>query len=118
VNNKVDNNMLQSSISVEAQSADANSLLNVYKTWSRLRNTYPALAEGTMTAAPGNGGTIAAWYMTAGSQKLLVIHNTANAAKDVKVQDDTSRAVALLGTATLDHDKLTLGANSSVVFKL
>jgi len=118
VNNKVDNSMLSSSISVEAQSADANSLLNVYKTWSRLRNIYPALAEGTMTAAPGNGGTIAAWYMTAGNQKLLVIHNTANAAKDVKVQDDTSRAVALLGTATLDHDTLTLGANSSVVFKL
>ena len=118
VNNKVDNNMLKSSISVEAQKADANSLWNVYKTWSRLRNTYPALAEGTMTVAPGNGGSIAAWYMTAGSQKLLVIHNTATTEKSVTVSDDTSRAVALLGTATLDHTTLTLGANSSVVFKL
>ena len=118
VNNKVDNAMLTSSISVEAQKADANSLLNVYKTWSRLRNIYPALAEGTMTAAPGNAGAIAAWYMTAGSQKLLVIHNVAASEKTVTVQDDTSRAVALLGTATLDHDVLTLGPNSSVVFKL
>ena len=118
VNNKVDNAMLTSSISVEAQDADANSLLNVYKTWSRLRNTYPALAEGTMTEASGNGGSIAAWYMTAGSQKLLVIHNTASSAKEVAVKDDTSRAVGLLGTATLDHDVLTLGPNSSVVFKL
>ena len=115
---KVDNAMLTSSISVEAQKADANSLLNVYMTWSRLRNIYPALAEGTMTVAPGNGGTIAAWYMTAGSQKLLVIHNTAGTAKDVTVKDDMSRAVGLLGTATYDHATLTLGPNSSVVFKL
>jgi hypothetical protein len=56
--------------------------------------------------------------MTAGSQKLLVIHNTATTAKTVTVQDNTSRAVGLLGTATLDHDALTLGPNSSVVFKL
>ncbi len=118
VNNKVDNAMLTSSISVEAQKADANSLLNVYMTWSRLRNTYQALAEGTMTNANLSGSSIASWYMTAGSQKLLVIHNTASSAKDVTVKDDMSRAVGLLGTATIDHDKLTLGPNSSVVFKL
>ena len=117
-NNKVDNAMLTSSISVEAQKADANSLLNVYMTWSRLRNTYQALAEGTMTNANLSGSSIASWYMTAGSQKLLVIHNTAASAKDVTVKDDMSRAVGLLGTATIDHDKLTLGPNSSVVFKL
>ena len=118
VNNKVDNAMLTSSISVEAQDADANSLLNVYKTWSRLRNTYPALAEGTMSKASLSGSSIAAWYMTAGGQKLLVIHNTAASEKSVTVKDDMSRAVALLGTATIDHDVLTLGPNSSVVFKL
>ena len=118
VENKVDNNMLKSAISVEAQTADANSLLNVYKTWSRLRNTYPALAEGTMTNAGLSGGsTIAAWYMTSGSQKLLVIHNTATSEKSVKVTGDLSKPVALLGSATLDHDTLTLGANTSVVFK-
>ena len=119
VNNKVDTGMLTSAISVEAQDADAGSLLNVYKTWSRLRNIYPALAEGTMQdASLGGGNTIAAWYMTSGSQKLLVIHNTATSEKTVTVKDDTSRAVGLLGTATLDHDALTLGPNSSVVFKL
>jgi hypothetical protein len=71
-----------------------------------------------MTVAPGNGGSIAAWYMTSGSQKLLIVHNTATSEKTVTVKDDTSRAVGLLGTATLDHDALTLGPNSSVVFKL
>ena len=120
VSDKVDRDMLGTEgISVEAQTANENSLLNVYKTWSRLRNTYPALAEGTMTdASLGGGNSIAGWYMTAGSQKLLVIHNTAATEKSVSVKDDTSHAVGLLGTATLDHDVLTLGPNSSVVFKL
>ena len=71
-----------------------------------------------MTVAPGNGGSIAAWYMTAGSEKMLVIHNVASSEKTVTVKDDMSRAVGLLGTATIDHDVLTLGPNSSVVFKL
>ena len=112
-----DYNIVKGSVSVATQEANAQSLLNVYKTWSRLRNTYPALAEGTMTEANLSGSSIAAWYMTAGSQKLLVIHNTAGSEKSVTVSGDLSKPVALLGTATLDHDELTLGANSSVVFK-
>ena len=120
-NHRYDNtdySIVKGSISVAVQEANAESLLNVYKTWSRLRNTYPALAEGTMTAAPGNGGTIAAWYMTSGNQKLLVIHNTSGSEKTVTVSDNMTHAVGLLGTASYDHDKLTLGPNSSVVFKL
>ena len=34
------------------------------------------------------------------------------------VTDNLSHPVALLGTATLDHDVLTLDKNTSVVFKL
>ena len=118
VNNKVDTGMLTSAISVEAQDADANSILNVYKTWSRLRNTYPALANGRMDYAELNGGnSIAAWYMISGEELLLVIHNTATSAKSFKVPGNLSKPVALLGTATLDHDTLTLSGNSSVVFK-
>ncbi|MBQ9193555.1 MAG: alpha-amylase [Bacteroidales bacterium] len=120
VNNKVDNTMLKADISVEAQLASASSLLNVYKTWSRVRNTYPALADGKMTdAALGGGSSIGAWYMTsADGQKMLVIHNVASSEKSVTVKDDLSRPVALLGSATRDHDSLTLGAHSSVVFLL
>ena len=118
VNNKVDTGMLKADISVEAQDADAGSLLNVYKTWSRLRNTYPALAEGTLTKAGLSGTSIAAWYMTSGSQKLLVIHNVASSAKEVKVTDSMAKPVGLLGKASVKEQTLTLGANSSVVFEL
>ena len=118
VNNKVDTGMLTSAISVESQDADANSILSVYKTWSRLRNTYPALANGRMDYAELNGGnSIAAWYMISGEELLLVIHNTATSAKSFKVPGNLSKPVALLGSATLDHDELTLSGNSSVVFK-
>lgn len=119
VNNKVDNAMLTSAISVEAQEADANSLLNVYKTWSRLRNTYPALADGTMTAAGVNGGNVAAWYMTGSDgSRLLVVHHTGNASKTLRLSDDLSHPVAVLGSASLSGKDLKLGASSSVVFKL
>ena len=119
VNNKVDNNMLKAAISVEAQKEDAESLLNVYFTFGKLRCIYPALADGTMTAAPMNSGSVAAWYMTGtDGSKMLVIHNTAGTEKSFQISDDTSHPVAILGTATLDHDVLTLTARSSVVFKL
>ncbi|MBO5582228.1 MAG: hypothetical protein J5948_06950, partial [Bacteroidales bacterium] len=62
--------------------------------------------------------SIGAWYMTSGSQKMLVIHNVASSEKSVTVKDNLSKPVALLGSATLDHDVLTLGARSSVVFLL
>ena len=118
VNNKVDNSMLKGSISVETQSADENSLLNTYKSWSRLRNTYPALATGEMAPVSLSGSSFAAWYMSAGSQKLLVIHNVASSEKSVTVSDDMSKPIALLGSGSCKGTSLTLGANSSVVFEL
>ena len=120
VNGKVDNTMLTSSISVEAQNADANSLLNVYKTFSRLRNTYPALATGAMSKVSYiNDSALAAWYMTAtDGSKMLVIHNVAGTEKTFNVDDSMEKVAGLLGTATADGKKLTLGANSSVVFEL
>ena len=118
VNNKVDNTMLTGSISVEAQEADPGSLLNVYKTWGQLRNAYPALGAGEMSATSLSGATIASWYMSSGSQKLLVIHNCSATERSVTVDDDMSRPIALLGSAYRQEKVLTLGANSSVIFQL
>ena len=114
---KVDNSMLTASISVEAQSADANSLMNVYKTFSQVRNTYPALASGKMSAANIPGSTILSWYMTSSDgQKVLVIHNVASSAKTLSVSGDMSKPIAILGSAALKGGQLILEANSSVVF--
>ena len=121
VNNKVDNSMLTAAISVESQAADANSLLNVYRTWSRLRNTYRALGDGIMhetNAVTGGGNSIAAWTMSLDWDQMLVIHNCANAEKTVSVALSMENPVALLGTGSVKGNSLTLGPNSSVVFKI
>ena len=117
--NKVDNAMLTPSISVEAQLADASSLLQVYRTFGRLRTMSPALAEGEMAPHTGiTDNSVAAWYMTAGGQKFLVIHNVASSAKTVLVSDSMEKAVALLGGGRVSGNRLTLDAHSSVVFEL
>jgi glycosidase len=114
---KVDNSMLTASISVEAQNEAANSLMNVYKTFSKVRNTYPALASGKMSSANISGSTILSWYMTSSDgQKVLVVHNVASSAKTVDVPGDISKPIAVLGSAAVKGGQVILEANSSVVF--
>ena len=125
LNGKVDNSMLTADISVEAQEGNIASLLNVYKTFAKLRNTYPALANGEMkehgtyNSTNGSYGSIACWYMEAGGEKkLLVVHNTASSTKSLAFPNDNlSKPVALLGEATIQGTTLNIGANSSVVFE-
>ena len=114
-----DYNMVTASISVETQNAEENSLLNMYKAWSRIRNTYPALADGTMTVSKLNGGAVASWYMTSSSgQKMLVIHNCGGAEKRMDVSDSIARPVAILGTVKADRNTLIMPGHSSIVFLL
>ena len=97
VNNKVDSNMLKADISVEAQSAAEGSLLQLYRSWSRLRNTYPALASGEMIKAGLSGSSIASWYMSSGNQKLLVIKKTNDTAIFGNVEEydhDSKKTIA------------------------
>ena len=106
--------------SVKAQDADKSSVLEVYKSFSAVRNTYDALASGTMSSCSGiTDSALAAWYMTdSAGHKMLVIHNVTDSARTFEATDDTSKPVALLGTCSQKGTKLILGANSSVVFKL
>ena len=115
--------------SVAQQQADANSLLNVYVTFAKLRNSYPALAEGTMSAHAvynnsntTTGKPIAAWYMTKDSQKLLVVHNFGASAMEISLTDAIDKAVGVQGEVQQKTDgnalQVKMGAYSSVVFLL
>lgn len=128
---KVDKNMLSKAISVEAQNANPSSVLSVYKKFSRLRNTYQALASGTMSehdAYNGNSAykSIACWYMTSanGSEKMLVVHNVATTGtQSLTFQDDLSKPVAVLGRATSLKNSdgtytLNMSSNTSIVFQI
>lgn len=125
---KVDRQMLTESISVEAQAGEENSLLNLYRTFARLRNTYPALAEGAMTKHPvynennADGEAVAVWYREKDGERMFVAHNFGDRTRTLTLDDHLGKAVGLSGEATIKRNDngtlLTLGAYSSVVFTL
>lgn len=110
-----------------AQSADEESILNVYRTFAQLRNTYPSLATGEMIEHPVYNAdnsqcrSVAAWYRQQDSERMLVLHNFSSAAVTVSVDDEIDRAVAALNSVSANYGATTtvrLGGYSSVVFLL
>jgi len=122
LNGKVDNSMLTDAISVEAQTATASSLLNVYKKFAAARNTYKALANGEMTEVTSTNNAVALWTMTSGSQSVLVVHNFGSSVASVtaSVLKDASASDILVsnGVANVNGSSITLGAYASAVIAL
>ena len=125
---KIDHNAANNIATVNKQLEDKNSILNTYLTFTRLRNTYPALAEGTMSKhaiyneSNNNYKSIAAWYMTKENEKLLVIHNFGSTTTTLTLTDKIDKAIAVLGQAEEKKEEnqtsLKLEKYSSVVYKL
>ena len=126
---KIDKNVASSIASASKQESDEKSLLNVYKQFARVRNTYPALAQGTMSKhsvynenKEKDAKSIAAWYMTKDNQKMLVIHNFGSTTATLTLTDAISKAVALQGDAKQqvkdNTTTLQLASCSSVVYLL
>ncbi len=120
------NSAVESSVgTVLTQEADTASLLNTYRTFTALRNQYPALANGTMSKHETYNETntsssqIGAWYMTSDDQKLLVMHNFGGSKSTVTLSLDEVNAVGISGSAEVKEDDgstlLRLAAYSSVV---
>ena len=122
---KIDMTLLQDDISVDNQTKNPESLLRTYYEWTKARNSVPALATGKMSAhgkyndSNTADKTIAAWYMTAtDGSKALVLHNVGSAEKTISLPDDKLSEKAIsLGSVSVSGSDVTLGANSSVVFK-
>lgn len=126
---KTDATLPQNVKAVVDQQTDNHSLLNIYRALTRLRNTYPALAEGNMTkhsvyneSQAKDYKQIAAWYMTKGNEKLLVIHNFGGTEVQFPLSDRIEKVLFVSGDAqqNTDNDNYTLklGKYASVVFKL
>ncbi len=125
---KIDATLASTIKPVADQSKNANSLLNTYLTFTKLRNTYPALAEGTMTkhgtyneSNTTTGKSIAAWYMTKGNEKMLVVHNFGNSSVEISLSDKIEKTVGVSGTVQQKKDtdsSIKMGAYSSVVFQI
>ena len=126
---KVDAGVASSVKPVSEQQQDEASLLNTYLTFAKVRNIYPALAEGDLEKHPVYNDQadeaymqIAAWYRTAGEELMLVIHNFGESEIQLPVTDDVTQTVAVSGNVergTMDGQTfLKLGGYTSVVFKV
>ena len=125
---KIDKSMLTASISVEKQSADETSLLNLYRNFAAARNTHPALANGEpdpdSITQNGYDGHIAGWYMhEVGNwdNAVLVLHNLSG--WDITVDrsshgNDLSHILASNGKVKVTGSSVFMPAYSSVVFDL
>ena len=105
-------------MSVEEQSADDGSLLQLYRHFAYARNTHPALAEGKLEPKSSGNNAVAMWYMTASSEKVLVAHNFSASAATVNVNDKLGKVIVSNGAVSLSGQNLTLPAFSSVVYSL
>lgn len=124
----IDAKMESSVGTVASQTADDASIWAVYRDFTALRNTYPALAKGTATPHPvyndANGAfkSVAAWYREADGEKMLVLHNFGASSVDLPLEDDIRSAVGVLGDVSAaeaeGHTVVRMGACSSVVFTL
>ena len=116
---KIDNAMLSPDISVESQSADDNSVLNVYRKFAQTRIKYKALTDGTLGYCAEASGTnsVCAWFRIAEGQKILVVHNFGGGNSSVTFKSSKLDNMILSnGSVTVKNDKLTLGAWSSALF--
>lgn len=114
--------------SVAKQADDASSLYNVYRKFMRLRNTYPALAEGDIVlpewfddAAAGDK-QVMAFYRVKGDEKLLVVHNVSDKPSTYVFTTAVDRPVADMNGVTVssqgDTHTLAMPPYSSIVFEL
>jgi alpha-amylase len=77
--------------SVEAESADPGSLLNLYRRLIHLRKANPALATGALVPLTANSPSVAAWLRRAGGHAVLVVANLgAVAASGVSIESGES----------------------------
>ncbi len=113
---------------IKTMAGNTSSILSVYRSFAEARNNYPALAFGTMSehGSFNSGNTsypsVAGWYMTYKSEKMLILHNTSAAAVTISLADDLKTTVVYQGDVRIMKKngvyQLNIGAYSSVVFEL
>lgn len=114
---------------VATQAKDVRSLYNVYRKFLRLRNTYPALAAGTISLPENFDDTksddkqVMAFYRTEGSEKLLVLHNVSPAQSTYTINHAIDRPVADMNKVTVTTKSptehvVTMPAYSSIIIQL
>ena len=114
---------------VKTLAEDAKSIYNVYRKFMRLRNTYPALASGSMELPEGfsdsdtNNKQVMVFYRTAASERLLVVHNVSETQSTHTVRHAIKAPVADMNGVKVESKSatehvLTMPAYSSIIIEL
>lgn len=109
---------------LSAQKTDKYSIYNVYKKFIELRNTYPALASGSITL-PSNFDSYSknfmAFYREYNGQKLMIIHNVSAGNSVFTINHTVNKAVADFNRVTYNKQNnntvtVTMPPYSSIIF--
>ena len=114
---------------VKTLAEDVHSIYNVYRKFMRLRNTYPALASGAIELPEGfndsdtNNKQVMVFYRTAGSERLLVVHNVSDKPSTHVLKHAIKRPVADMNKVMVESKSdtehvLTMPAYSSIIIEL
>ncbi|MDR0667487.1 MAG: hypothetical protein LBF90_02580 [Prevotellaceae bacterium] len=99
-------------LSLARQQADEHSLYAAYAGFIRLRNTYPALAEGNLTYPdPADMlPELMVYIRQKGEQRIMVLHNLGTVARTYRLPEAVKHPVASLNKAALWQDGKTFVA--------
>lgn len=124
------NNSTDTSVgNVDEQSKSSQSIYSVYKKFLRLRNTYPALASGTMSLpksfndSDNTNKQVMAFVREAGSERLLILHNVSATTTNYTIDYGVDKAIADMNGVTYRKNgsasvTVTMPAYSSIIFQL
>ena len=124
VNNKYDADMLQAPIDVQSQSADEESILNLYRRFAYARNVNAALADGRpeFDNKTANNSAVSCWYLHAndGTKSVLVMHNVTGSTQSVErwEGDNLSNVLVASHYMTVSGHTVIMPPYSSIVFAL
>lgn len=115
--------------SVKSQADNEKSIYNVYRKFLRLRNTYPALAQGYITlpedfdVADAKNKQVMAFCRRAGEERLLVIHNVADHPSTYTINHAIKQPIADMNRVTVKRiddmrHEVELPAYSSIIIEL
>jgi len=114
---KVDNSMLSAEISVEAQTQNEASLLNVYRDFAKARNAWKALAQGELEEVSSSKQAVALWKMNYEGQTVLVAHNFSTQSLDVPIPGCSfDKLIVSNGEVSASQGTLSLGPLASAVY--
>ena len=108
-------------VSVDAETADPHSLLNLYRTLIGWRRQIAPLRDGKLTAQKLGQPSLAAWELADADGAVLVVHNLSGHALKLRLPQALSRFASIErqtgAGATLADGRLALPAYDSVILR-